>query len=292
MPHVDAIVMHGLLQRIPTFGLDLAAGARAAIVFRGHLREQAIAKAERRVAKRTKLAALDQFAVDHRARDNDFGPARPDAYNLFPLFEGKAADEFGDALHFRARDDRGAAFPEGRMRWLAAAARAAAVPEVAIAALTLDATIFAETRPTSRAMKPRMRCSSPLRGGSWLQEFVRQPHGAERQAHSVANVSVPRNSQFATAAAEVDHEYGRRAEAQIRDQSEMDEAAFFEAGDDVDRPSGGRSHPLQKCLRVARIAQGAGGDDADRIRAQTLRSAVKAAENLDGFRHRFGRQKV
>jgi hypothetical protein len=124
------------------------------------------------------------------------------------------------------------------------------------------------------------------------EEVVGQPHGAERQAHRIANVAASRDGQLTTAAAEVDHQNCRRAEAQIRDQSKMDEAAFFEAGDDVYRPSGGRPHPFQKSLRVAGIAQGTGGDDADGIRAQTLRGAVEAAEDLHGFRHRLRGQEV
>ncbi len=67
----------------------------------------------------------------------------------------------------------------------------------------------------------------------------------------------------------------------------MDEAAFFEAGDDLGLPSRGGAYPLEKGTTVAGIAQGSGGDNTDSIGSMILNSTVKALQHADGECHRL-----
>lgn len=124
------------------------------------------------------------------------------------------------------------------------------------------------------------------------EKFISEPHCAQRQADSVADMPAPGNGKFTTATAEINHQNRGVAEAKVGDQAEVDQSALFQAGDNLDRPSRGRTHPFQKSLRVSGIAQGAGGDDANRIRSQSLGRAMEAAQHLDRFRHRRGRQEI
>src|SRR5271166_6416010 len=71
----------------------------------------------------------------------------------------------------------------------------------------------------------------------------------------------------------------------------MNQARLFQSRNNFDLPSCGGTHPLQKGLRIARIAQSAGGDDSDGVGNNLLRSAMKAPQDLYRFGHRLGSEK-
>ena len=120
------------------------------------------------------------------------------------------------------------------------------------------------------------------------QKFVGETDRAQGQADGVANVSALGDGEFATAAAEIHHERGRAIDARTGDQAEVNQARFFHAGNDFNPPARSRAHPLEKRLRIAGVAQGAGGDHAHRVGDDLLRGAVEAAQHLHGFGHRLG----
>src|SRR5579863_4044991 len=71
----------------------------------------------------------------------------------------------------------------------------------------------------------------------------------------------------------------------------MDQARFFEAGDNLNHPAGGGSHPFKEGLRIAGVAQCAGCDHADWVAYYLLCGPMKTAQHLDCFGHRLGREK-
>ena len=79
---VDVVVFHRLHDRFPSFGFDLLARAGAAVIIGGHLREDAIAQAERRIAEPFEVEAVQQFVVDSGPSDNNFCAARADALDF------------------------------------------------------------------------------------------------------------------------------------------------------------------------------------------------------------------
>ena len=80
------------------------------------------------------------------------------------------------------------------------------------------------------------------------QEFIGEADRAEGQADRVANVSALRDRQFATAATQIHHECRRVVHTAAGNESEVNEPRFFHAGNDLDAPTGGRTHPFQKRL--------------------------------------------
>ena len=86
------------------------------------------------------------------------------------------------------------------------------------------------------------------------QEFVGEAYRAQRQADRAANMPRLRDGEFAAAAAQIDHQRGRRVDSRARNQAEVNQACLFHAGDDLDLPSRSGADPLQKGLRVAGIA--------------------------------------
>jgi creatinine amidohydrolase/Fe(II)-dependent formamide hydrolase-like protein len=99
---VDVIVIDCFQDRFPAFRFDLPAGARAAIVVGCHLREDAVAQAERRIAKTFEMQAVQQFLKNGRTGNNDLSSPRPDAFDLAPLLHRQASESFGDPAHFSA----------------------------------------------------------------------------------------------------------------------------------------------------------------------------------------------
>ena len=90
----------------------------------------------------------------------------------------------------------------------------------------------------------------------------------------------------ATAAAQVKEQrsLGLDRDACIRHHAKMDEAPFFEAGDDFDVPSGGAFYPVGEFARIACVAHGAGRDHAHLAYAKFI---ACPAETLQHF-HRRG----
>jgi len=62
----------------------------------------------------------------------------------------------------------------------------------------------------------------------------------------------------------------------------MNQASFFNSGNNFDAPTGGRTDPFEKCSRISGIAQCAGGDDPHCVSAGFLSGAMKAAKDLYG----------
>src|SRR6202007_638127 len=89
--------------------------------------------------------------------------------------------------------------------------------------------------------------------------------------------------------AEIDHQAAAACAGLVRDDAEMNEAAFFQAGDNFDSPPGRGFNPGAKGLRVASGAGGAGGDDTYAVNDVLLHSFMEALERLDGVGHRLRR---
>ena len=115
------------------------------------------------------------------------------------------------------------------------------------------------------------------------QEFIGQAHRAQRQTHSVADMALAGNRQLTTAAAQVDHQRVGGANAETRNQAEVDQPRLLQSRNDFDFPPGSRAHPLQKSTRVTRIAQGAGSHGANCFCAFLLYRAMEAPQRLDGI---------
>ena len=178
---------------------------------------------------------------------------------------GKLRQLFGNAPDLR----------DGRQPWRVrlwfckgreqTAASDSAVPEVAMTTLGLARTMRSAMRLISRVMNPLRRRSSGLRGGSWRRNsLVRRTAPKGRLTVSrmcplmemVSSQLPPPRSIIRT---------GDALTRAIGDQAEVNQAGFFDAGDDVELPSGGGADPFEKSLRVTGIAQCAGGDDADGV---------------------------
>jgi len=72
----------------------------------------------------------------------------------------------------------------------------------------------------------------------------------------------------------------------------VDEAAFFEAGDDFERPAGFGFDPGLKGGAVAGVAHGGGGDDASLVDSVGLDGALETLQGLDGLGHGLGRDEA
>ena len=87
------------------------------------------------------------------------------------------------------------------------------------------------------------------------KKFLRQADRAQRKAHRFLDAFVVRQRDLATAAAYIDQK-ASALRAGFAHHPAVDQACLFEAGDDLDFPTGFRFHPGKKGLRVASIAQG------------------------------------
>ena len=67
--------------------------------------------------------------------------------------------------------------------------------------------------------------------------------------------------------------------------AEMNQAAFFQAGDDFQLPSGGGAHPVEESAAVAGVAQSAGSDDPHAIDCIGLDGTMKAPQHAQRQRH-------
>src|SRR5580704_3445685 len=65
----------------------------------------------------------------------------------------------------------------------------------------------------------------------------------------------------------------------------MDEAAFFQAGDDLDFPSGGGAHPVEEGAAVAGVAESAGCHHAHPIGSMSLCRAMEPPQHSHGVCH-------
>src|ERR1700749_4218791 len=79
----------------PALEFDLPAGASAAIVVGRHLRQNAVAQAERRVAETFQTKAIEKFLINRGAGDDDLGAARSDAFDFSAFGDRLAGQAFG-----------------------------------------------------------------------------------------------------------------------------------------------------------------------------------------------------
>src|SRR5208282_2463565 len=233
--------------------------------------------------------ALEQFVIDHGAGDDDLGTARADALNLAAFGHRQTRQALGDARHFGARDQRALIASAAKMRRDGGQRSGGAGSGDYIFHAGGGDTIGNAADFTGHQAAQALQFS--FAGGVMAQEFVGEPNRSQREADGVADVSALRNGELATAAAQIDHERGGAVGTRTGNQAEVNEARFFDAGDDFDAPSRGRANPLEKRLRIARVAQGAGGDHAHCVGDNLLRRAMKPAQNFHGFGHRFRREK-
>jgi len=204
MLHIHVVMGDGPSNRLPAFRFNLFAGARAAVVFGGHLRQQSVAQAESRVAKALETAAIEQFVIDDGAGDDDFRAPRTDAFNLAALVQRQAGQLLGEPRHLRAGDDG-----------------------------ALAASVFSQTAGCDgQGGGGSRRCNHILYSGRHhargdavhfagdeslqplefalarrivAQEFIGETNRSQRQTHGVANVPAPGDREFAASASQVHH---------------------------------------------------------------------------------------
>src|SRR5436309_5422846 len=96
---VDAVMVHSRHDRFPSFGFDLPARTRAAIVVGSHLGEDAIAESEGRIAETFQVKALQQFVIDRGAGNHNFRAPGTNAFDLSALRHWQASQSFRDLSH-------------------------------------------------------------------------------------------------------------------------------------------------------------------------------------------------
>src|ERR1700704_4225316 len=106
---VNPVMLHRSLDRVPSFQFDGSARSRTAIVFGGHLFEDAVPQSERRIAKAREMEALQQFRIDQGTRTNNFSASRTDPRHFDALLQSLAGNQLGDASCHLARDVTGRA---------------------------------------------------------------------------------------------------------------------------------------------------------------------------------------
>ena len=126
---------------------------------------------------------------------------------------------------------------------------------------------------------------------SWIvrEELLGEPHRAEWKADRLLDALVLRERDLTTAAAEVEQQYAAASSGLGAHYADMNQAAFFQAGDDLHVPAGLGLDPGLKCGGIARIAHGRGGHDADAVDAVRLHRALKTLERAQCGRHGFRR---
>lgn len=123
-----------------------------------------------------------------------------------------------------------------------------------------------------------------------LQKFARESHRPQRQAHRIQEVSASRQRHFATATAKVKQQNTPRSQAAGRNNSQVNEARFFQPRDNFNCPSGRRAYPLDKCAGVAGIAQCRRRHHSYRVRHAFLNGSIETPQHAHGFGHRLRRK--
>ena len=237
------------------------------------------------------MQAIEKLVIDHGAGDDDFGAPQTDAFNLAALVDGQASQALGERCHFSAGDHRALAssvlaeIAGGGGKSGGGSGGGDYVLNFGGDDARGDAVDFARDEALQAFQ-------FAFAGRIMAQEFVGETDRAQGKTDGFANLTVGGDGEFAASAAQIDHESGRIIDARVGDEAEVNQARFFQAGNDFDRPAGSRAYPLDKCLRIAGVAQGAGGDHADRVGDYLLRGAMEAAEDFDGFGHRLGSEEA
>ena len=119
------------------------------------------------------------------------------------------------------------------------------------------------------------------------KELLSETHGADGEADGFLDALALGEGDFTAAAAEVDEEDTAAGARLGADDAVVNEAAFFEAGDDLHLPAGFSFDPGLEGRAVAGVAHGGGGDDADAVSGMSLHGALKAFEGAEGGGHGF-----
>ena len=97
---------------------------------------------------------------------------------------------------------------------------------------------------------------------------------------------------LAAAAPEVEQQHAATGSRLGAGNAEMDQTAFFEAGDDFHVPAGLGLHPGLKSGGVTRVAHGGGGHHTNAVNATCLHGALKTLERAQRGRHGLRRDEA
>ena len=131
------------------------------------------------------------------------------------------------------------------------------------------------------------------RGRIVLEEDFAQPDGAQRLGKGVLQDAVFGADDLRAAAADIDHQGALAGLRPGAFHAQVDEAGFFPAGDDFHRGAGRFRGARQKFVRIARIANRAGGHGAHAHHVQLAIEGGHARQHGAGgaqglFAHRAG----
>src|SRR5581483_1640856 len=279
MVEVHVVVVHCGTDRVGTFRFELLARAGFPVVLRSHLSQESVPQSERGIAEAAELAAIEQFGENSGPGNDDFGAPRPHTGQFAALVNWKASQHLRDAFHLRPRNGR-------RTRTFGF-----------VNTVTDSGQRGGASRSSDYNFRPRANdagCNPAdfaFNEGAKLrhfrfsrrvmfEKFIGEADGAERQADGVPNVPLYRDGELATSAAKVDQQDRRCGDPLQGDNAEMNQAGFFQPGDDLDVPARGRSDPLQEGSRITRVSQGTGSDNPDKFSARFLHCTVKPAQHL------------
>src|SRR5215475_7403183 len=96
---IDVIMLDGLEDRLPAFGLDLPSRTGGAIIVGRHLRQNPVAQTKRRIAKSFEPETFQQFVIDSGSGHDDLCATRANAFNLASLCDRQTSQTLGDAAH-------------------------------------------------------------------------------------------------------------------------------------------------------------------------------------------------
>src|SRR5580692_9910079 len=226
------------------------------------------------------MEAIEQFVIDHGAGNDDFRTPQTDAFNFSPFVYGQASQALGEPRHFRPGDDgalAGTVFAKiagGGGKRGGGSGGGDYVLNFAGDHARCDAVDFAG----DESLQP-----FEFAFARWImaEEFVGESDRAQGKTDGFTNLTAGGDGQFAASSAQIHHQSRRIVDAQVGDEAQVNQASFFQAGNDFDRPAGRRAHPLDKCLRVAGVAQGAGGDHSDRVGDYLLGCAILSRTELE-----------
>src|ERR1700753_2701027 len=112
---VDSVALAGCEDSLPTLALELLVHGGLCILFREHLRQDAVAQSELGILEAGQVEAFEQLGVDVGAGDDDLAPLRAYAGNAAALL-GVHRGQFGGQTAYVARRCQGFGFGYARAR--------------------------------------------------------------------------------------------------------------------------------------------------------------------------------
>src|SRR5580692_11767434 len=193
------------------------------------------------------MEAIEQFVIDHGAGDDDFRAPQADAFNLSPFVYRQASQALGEPRHFSAGDDGALAatvlakIAGGGGKRGGGSRRGDYVLNFGGDHARCDAVDFAG----DESLQP-----FEFAFARWImaEEFVGETDRAQRKTDGFTNLPAGGDGQFAASAAKIHHQSRRIVDPQVGDEAQVNQASFFQAGNDFDRPAGRGAYPLDKCL--------------------------------------------